>query len=456
MGVVGHFREFTQLLEGLDGGVGRVIDVSLASTEAEHREDLKASVVVDLNPMDGLGSNVTTPDGSPLVINSDGSQLRLHLDIIQTSEETIVQVGETPDKSLNEEVAEIQRGIGDENSELQTDGLGHLSEPDRGTNSHSDADANRDSASDEGTDKTATMVHPSAVKTTDRVTSVATDPKTDSESDEQRSEEKDSTSDDLPAHRDPACLSEVYDPDATFEEMTEALDASVTPQTVRKNMIRHGIHQPQSYATTTSETGSLGESDGISSEESENETDPSESKSHVESTDHELVSEAPEATEPTIESEPSESQSGKSDIVDEGMGEATDEDADLTENAVKVDSEGRTDESGQSTEASVNDASHSGSESDESSETTSVAELPELPEEYEHFDVTITEICEAVQNSKTLYEVERALGLETVVVRGLLQELDLLGFVTGRMATKRDHSTSWTDIRNRVVDAATG
>ena len=104
----------------------------------------------------------------------------------------------------------------------------------------------------------------------------------------------------------------------------------------------------------------------------------------------------------------------------------------------------------------MNDASYSESESDESTEPTSVAELPELPEEYAQFDVTVAEICEAVQDSKTLYEVERALDLETAVVRGLLQELDLLGFVTGRMATKRDQPTSWTDIRNRVVDAATG
>jgi hypothetical protein len=216
-------------------------------------------------------------------------------------------------------------------------------------------------------------------------------------------------------------------------------------------MIRHGIHQPQSYATTTPETDFLGESDGASSEKSE-----SESKSHVASTDHEPVSETLEATEPTIESEASESQSGRSDTVDEGMGEATDEDAGTTENPVELDSEEKADESGQPTNTSVNDASLSGSDSDESSETTSIAELPELPEEYEHFDVTITEVCEAVQNSKTLYEVERMLGLETAVVRGLLQELDLLGFVSGRMATKRDQPTSWTDIRNRVVDAATG
>jgi len=53
-----------------------------------------------------------------------------------------------------------------------------------------------------------------------------------------------------PPYRDPTRLQEVYDEYETFAEMTEALDVDVTPQTVRRYMIKHDIHTP------ASETGS--------------------------------------------------------------------------------------------------------------------------------------------------------------------------------------------------------
>ncbi|WP_372909891.1 hypothetical protein [Salinigranum sp.] len=47
-------------------------------------------------------------------------------------------------------------------------------------------------------------------------------------------------------HRDPEALARVYDEHETFAEMTEALDVDVGAQAVRKQMIRHGIHEPGS------------------------------------------------------------------------------------------------------------------------------------------------------------------------------------------------------------------
>lgn len=48
----------------------------------------------------------------------------------------------------------------------------------------------------------------------------------------------------MPAYRDPVRLRAVYDAHDTFAAMTEALDVDVTPQTVRRHMIKHGIHEP--------------------------------------------------------------------------------------------------------------------------------------------------------------------------------------------------------------------
>jgi len=55
---------------------------------------------------------------------------------------------------------------------------------------------------------------------------------------------------DHPAYRDPDQLEAVYDEYDTFAAMTEALDVGVTSQTVRRYMIKHGVHEP------ASETGS--------------------------------------------------------------------------------------------------------------------------------------------------------------------------------------------------------
>jgi hypothetical protein len=53
----------------------------------------------------------------------------------------------------------------------------------------------------------------------------------------------------VPPFEDPELLAEVYDSCGTFAEMTDALGMDVTPETVRRYMIEHGIHRPDSYGT---------------------------------------------------------------------------------------------------------------------------------------------------------------------------------------------------------------
>ena len=49
----------------------------------------------------------------------------------------------------------------------------------------------------------------------------------------------------LPEYQDPEQLAAVYEENGTFEEMRQKLDVDVTAQTVRKYMIKHGIHEPE-------------------------------------------------------------------------------------------------------------------------------------------------------------------------------------------------------------------
>lgn len=77
-----------------------------------------------------------------------------------------------------------------------------------------------------------------------------TPPTVEAESDSGTEPDTQNTSDtdthgELPEYQDPERLAAVYDEDATFEEMRRKLDVDVTAQTVRKYMIKHGIHEPE-------------------------------------------------------------------------------------------------------------------------------------------------------------------------------------------------------------------
>lgn len=86
-------------------------------------------------------------------------------------------------------------------------------------------------------------------------------PATDSDSTEiQTSPDQDAAAS-LPTYRDPSQLQDVYEQHETFAEMTEALDVDVTPHTVRRYMIKHGIHTPRSSTTSTDTTATVTECD---------------------------------------------------------------------------------------------------------------------------------------------------------------------------------------------------
>ena len=71
----------------------------------------------------------------------------------------------------------------------------------------------------------------------------------------------------LPEYQDPEQLAAVYEATATFEEMRQELDVDVTAQTVRKYMIKHGIHEPEPRPDRLLETIRASELELMNSEE---------------------------------------------------------------------------------------------------------------------------------------------------------------------------------------------
>lgn len=250
-----------------------------------------------------------------------------------------------------------------------------------------------------------------------------------------------------PAYRDPARLREVYDSDRTFAEMTDALGVDVTPQTVRKYMIDHGIHDPRTNRGTKASTDADVDTSG--------ETTPE--------TDEDAVPHTEPAVVRSDETEPEEP--GESEDVGPGIGEAGESEPDGTDPG-----------SGVIEEAGVADSSGTG-ETDESASDAGTSEPPdEAPsddvtglERADDLDedaglsadadvdlpagVTLTQVTDAVRTAKTLFDVQRELGVERARTRTLLADLDLLDLVHGRISTTPDRPRSREEIERRIESA---
>ncbi len=206
----------------------------------------------------------------------------------------------------------------------------------------------------------------------------------------------------VPPFRDPELLAEVYESCDTFAEMTEALGMDVTAETVRRYMIEHGIHQPNSYNTSGStegeEAGSAGnERRGSGDGEQRGSTDDEQ----AESTDDEQAESTDDEQAESTDDEQAES-------TDDGKTRRTDGDR---APVVLADGIG-------------------------------------LPD-----DVTVDELIETVKRSNTIYEVTRDIGMDREEALTMLRELNLLDLVVGRLA-EAERDISRDDVIDRLRQVA--
>jgi len=98
--------------------------------------------------------------------------------------------------------------------------------------------------------------------------STASSPEGSTEHSQQESTESGREARDTPPFRNPELLQEVYDSHDTFAEMADALDMDITGETVRRYMIDHDIHQPNTYQPDA------GDADAASTDEAKRDTNP--------------------------------------------------------------------------------------------------------------------------------------------------------------------------------------
>lgn len=71
-------------------------------------------------------------------------------------------------------------------------------------------------------------------------------------------------------------------------------------------------------------------------------------------------------------------------------------------------------------------------------------------------DLTVTELKEIVQSSRTIHEAQQRLGVPRSRAKQLLRELNLLDLVTGRISNESCQDISTTDLSERIRAASPG
>ena len=276
-------------------------------------------------------------------------------------------------------------------------------------------------------------------------------------------------------YRDPEKLEAVYETYDTFTEMTEALNVDVTPQTVRRYMIKYGIHEPASQSGTTPAQRLLDidpdtipalKGKNITNGDESSKADPSKSVQQTTTLPSDRVSPSAEARD-DIESEhegsnhndgatkkdelhttstrdPDSQKADRSEILTDGIGEDRNRPYEGANEPPML-------PSGDDTEnVSNND---SGGQTDQSQAELHISEGVDLEPFELPSHLTFDEVKMAVKQARTLHEAQQLLKLDRDGTRRLLKELNLLDLVYGRLSTQGFQEHTIEDINLRIQNA---
>jgi hypothetical protein len=246
-------------------------------------------------------------------------------------------------------------------------------------------------------------------------------------------------------HQNPEALAEVYEKYDTFAEMTDALGVDVGAQAVRKQMIRHGIHEPEGPGPSTTPSIDVGDSDpadAVTNGAIDGAVERTNGTAERTNGTTEHLDETAERTNGTAERT-----NGTAEYPDE-TAERTNGSAERT-NGTTGSQAVDADEASESPDASGADDTGDAADDDPEQVAERLPEL-DLPG-----GLTATELKSAVETANTLYDVQRQLDLDGETTRGLLVEYDLLELVSGRAASVRDREEMKSEIHERIRRTAT-
>ncbi len=202
------FRTIAACIDAIEASDREVRDVSFTEGEVYAGESVEVRFVVTVPELSNLRRMGLTPDAEGLMVTNDGEcLLEFSLDIPHN--DALRSAGAGIDSLVDREepfgiLDQLHGPAAEEDEEYRRPSA---PAPDVGTTG-SEAGSIEASASEDAThEDSATGQEPQK------------------------------------AYRDPQRLQEVYETHETFQEMRDALGVDVTPQTVRRHMIKHGIHE---------------------------------------------------------------------------------------------------------------------------------------------------------------------------------------------------------------------
>lgn len=235
----------------------------------------------------------------------------------------------------------------------------------------------------------------------------------------------------LPAYKDPEKLRAVYDEEDTFAEMTESLGVDVTPQTVRRHMVKLGIHEPESRLSNT-----------ISKYAKEADTSP--------------LDLDPEERENRRSGSGGDSESNRQMDT---QPKSEQQDADRSELRVKKQTEtelSNEEVSAQERGEEERDDDPEGAESesvtpqDRSEDLSDYLVTDVVDEIDDEISLTIGDISSVVQDARTMYEVEQQIDVKRETLRKTLKQLGLLEIVSGRLTNGSENSVSQPQSQDHI------
>ena len=228
---LGNLASITAAIEATSTKI-RSVEIQSGSELYEAR----VQVAIPLNRVNGLDRARMKSDRAEFVDNE--LRLELVMEISSRDRPSVETAQSAPKQSQPENTRDNSEGIRDQSDP-------QLQQPAQRTESRSEEKQS-------GETETAPVGDATSEPTT--------------ESDDQTSSSTESQGE-IPKYQDPEQLAAVYDEDTTFEEMRQALDVEVTAQTVRKYMIKHGIHEPEPRPDRLLETIRAAELELMNSEE---------------------------------------------------------------------------------------------------------------------------------------------------------------------------------------------
>ena len=207
-------------------GILASITAAIEATQTEIRSvqirnsaetyEARVQLTIPLNGVNGLDRARIETDHTEVVDNNLQFDLTLEIDGVD-------QRSPSTSRSISQDQSEVERRPN--HSKEPTDQSG--TDPHATTKTTDDGDSD----SDEETTETSPVVDTEAEQP-------GTEPHGEETTDFDHQKDR-------PQYQNPEQLAAVYNENATFEEMRNELGVDVTAQTVRKYMIKHGIHEPE-------------------------------------------------------------------------------------------------------------------------------------------------------------------------------------------------------------------